>query len=31
LLFADEKNDLQNLVRKKLGLKDAPATVVGKQ
>jgi outer membrane protein len=31
LLFADEKNDLQNLVRKKLGLKEAAATVVGKQ
>lgn len=31
LLFADEKNDLQNLVRKKLGLPDAKPTVVGKQ
>ncbi len=31
LLYADEKNDLQNMVRKKLGLPDAPPAVVGKQ
>ena len=31
LLFADEKNDLQNLVRKKLGLPDAISPAVGKK
>lgn len=30
LLYADEKNDLQNMVRKKLGLPEAPAPTAGK-